>query len=144
MQDVAAGMMAGILFQFGIVLRLIACLLLSLACLLSFQTFNAALHHDLGVSCRSFLILGKMNPVDVSFSLAIRLAQNGHGTQHSTSLFLSQSNRSIFTGYGDYETQRFPAKPIITVTSIASLAVASVLPLYLPQLPQLYVWVKWT
>ena len=36
------------------------------------------------------LILGKMNPVDVSFSLAIPggLAQNGHGTQHSTSPFL--------------------------------------------------------
>lgn len=58
-QDVAAGMMAGILFQFGIGLFTASDSMpfIVLACSLSFncQTFNAALHHDLGVSCRSFI-----------------------------------------------------------------------------------------
>lgn len=96
-QDVAAGMMAGILFQFGISLFTASdsMPLIVFSMLIVFLVAKRLMPRYtmiwvLAAGVLLSLILGKMNPVDVSFNLAIPsgLARNGLGTQHSTSPFL--------------------------------------------------------
>ena len=112
-QDVAAGMMAGILFQFGISLFTMIWVLAA-GVLLS-------------------LILGKMNPVDVSFNLAIPQWISPEWTWNSTlnlavPLILVSLTGQFLPGMAIMKLSGYdtPAKPIITATSIASLAVACV------------------
>ena len=113
-QDVAAGMMAGILFQFGINLftasdsmPFIVFSMLIVFLIAKRLMPRYTMIWVLAAGVLLSLILGKMNPVDVSFNLAI---PQGIGpelnTQPRCSSYFSQPNRPIFTGYGDYETQR--------------------------------------
>ncbi|WP_290015112.1 benzoate/H(+) symporter BenE [Acinetobacter pittii] len=139
-QDVAAGMMAGILFQFGIGLftasdsmpfivfsMLIVCLIAKR--LMPRYTMIWVLAAGVLLS----LILGKMNPVDVSFSLAIPQWISPEWTWNSTlnlavPLILVSLTGQFLPGMAIMKLSGYdtPAKPIITVTSIASLAVACV------------------
>ncbi|MFV5640414.1 benzoate/H(+) symporter BenE [Acinetobacter oleivorans] len=139
-QDVAAGMMAGILFQFGIgiftasdsmpfivfsmlIVFLIAKRLMPRYTMIWVLTAGVLLS----------LILGKMNPVDVSFSLAIPQWISPEWTWNSTlnlavPLILVSLTGQFLPGMAIMKLSGYdtPAKPIITVTSIASLAVACV------------------
>lgn len=139
-QDVAAGMMAGILFQFGIGLftasdsmpfivfsMLIVCLIAKR--LMPRYTMIWVLAAGVLLS----LILGKMNPVDVSFSLAIPQWISPEWTWNSTlnlavPLILVSLTGQFLPGMAIMKLSGYdtPAKPIITVTSIASLAVACI------------------
>ena len=139
-QDVAAGMMAGILFQFGlglftasdsmptIVFGMLAVFLVAKR-LVPRYAMVWVLVCGVGLS----LFLGKMNPVDVHFSLAIPQFIRPQWSWNSTlnlaiPLILVSLSGQFLPGMAmmkisGYET---PAKPIITATSIASLAVACV------------------
>ncbi|WP_416040483.1 benzoate/H(+) symporter BenE [Acinetobacter lactucae] len=139
-QDVAAGMMAGILFQFGIGLftasdsmPFIVFSMLIVFLIAKRLMPRYTMIWVLAAGVLLSLILGKMNPVDVSFSLAIPQWISPEWTWNSTlnlavplilvsltGQFLPGMAIMKLSGYGT------PAKPIITVTSIASLAVACV------------------
>ncbi|MEQ1123264.1 benzoate/H(+) symporter BenE [Acinetobacter seifertii] len=139
-QDVAAGMMAGILFQFGIGLFtasdsmpfIVFCMLIVFLIakrLMPRYTMIWVLAAGVLLS----LFLGKMNPVDVSFSLAIPQWINPEWTWNSTlnlavPLILVSLTGQFLPGMAIMKLSGYdtPAKPIITVTSIASLAVACV------------------
>lgn len=139
-QDVAAGMMAGILFQFGISLftasdsmPLIVFSMLIVFLIAKRLMPRYTMIWVLAAGVLLSLILGKMNPVDVSFNLAIPsgLARNGLGTQHSNlavPLILVSLTGQFLPGMAIMKLSGYdtPAKPIITATSIASLAVACV------------------
>ncbi|WP_368677854.1 benzoate/H(+) symporter BenE [Acinetobacter lactucae] len=139
-QDVAAGMMAGILFQFGIglftasdsmpfiVFSMLIVFLIAKR-LMPRYTMIWVLVSGVLLS----LILGKMNPVDVSFSLAIPQWISPEWTWNSTlnlavPLILVSLTGQFLPGMAIMKLSGYdtPAKPIITVTSIASLAVACV------------------
>lgn len=139
-QDVAAGMMAGILFQFGlglftasdsmpfIVFSMLIVFLIAKR-LMPRYTMIWVLAAGVLLS----LILGKMNPVDVSFSLAIPQWISPEWTWNSTlnlavPLILVSLTGQFLPGMAIMKLSGYdtPAKPIITVTSIASLAVACV------------------
>lgn len=139
-QDVAAGMMAGILFQFGIGLftasdsmPFIVFSMLIVFLIAKRLMPRYTMIWVLAAGVLLSLILGKMNPVDVSFSLAIPQWISPEWTWNSTlnlalPLILVSLTGQFLPGMAimklsGYET---PAKPIITVTSIASLAVACV------------------
>ncbi|MEN8274372.1 benzoate/H(+) symporter BenE [Acinetobacter seifertii] len=139
-QDVAAGMMAGILFQFGIGLftasdsmPFIVFSMLIVFLIAKRLMPRYTMIWVLAAGVLLSLILGKMNPVDVSFSLAIPQWISPEWTWNSTlnlavPLILVSLTGQFLPGMaimklGGYDT---PAKPIITVTSIASLAVACV------------------
>ncbi len=139
-QDVAAGMMAGILFQFGIGLftasdsmPFIVFSMLIVFLIAKRLMPRYTMIWVLAAGVLLSLILGKMNPVDVSFSLAIPQWINPEWTWNSTlnlavPLILVSLTGQFLPGMAimklsGYDTQ---AKPIITVTSIASLAVACV------------------
>lgn len=139
-QDVAAGMMAGILFQFGIGLftasdsmPFIVFSMLIVFLIAKRLMPRYTMIWVLAAGVLLSLILGKMNPVDVSFSLAIPQWISPEWTWNSTlnlavPLILVSLTGQFLPGMAimklsDYDT---PAKPIITVTSIASLAVACV------------------
>lgn len=139
-QDVAAGMMAGILFQFGIGLftasdsmPFIVFSMLIVFLIAKRLMPRYTMIWVLAAGVLLSLILGKMNPVDVSFNLAIPQWISPEWTWNSTlnlaiplilvsltGQFLPGMAIMKLSGYGT------PAKPIITVTSIASLAVACV------------------
>ncbi|EXV44281.1 benzoate transporter family protein [Acinetobacter baumannii 25935_9] len=157
-QDVAAGMMAGILFQFGISLftasdsmPLIVFSMLIVFLIAKRLMPRYTMIWVLAAGVLLSLILGKMNPVDVNFNLAIPQWISPEWTWNSTlnlavPLILVSLTGQFLPGMAIMKLSGYdtPAKPIITATSIASLAVACVvvLPLYLPRLPRLYVWVK--
>lgn len=139
-QDVAAGMMAGILFQFGlglftasdsmpfIVFSMLIVFLIAKR-LMPRYTMIWVLAAGVLLS----LFLGKMNPVDVSFNLAIPQWISPEWTWNSTlnlaiPLILVSLTGQFLPGMAIMKLSGYdtPAKPIITVTSIASLAVACV------------------
>ena len=139
-QDVAAGMMAGILFQFGlglftasdsmptIVFGMLAVFLVAKR-LVPRYAMVWVLVCGVGLS----LFLGKMNPVDVHFSLAIPQFIRPQWSWNSTlnlaiPLILVSLSGQFLPGMAMIKISGYdtPAKPIITATSIASLAVACV------------------
>lgn len=139
-QDVAAGMMAGILFQFGLGLfvaidsmpLLVFCMLLVFLLAKRFSPRYAmvwVLISGIGLS----LVMGTMNPVDVQFSLAIPQLIMPEWTFSSTlnlalPLILVSLTGQFLPGMAIMKLSGYdmPAKPIISVTSLASLAVACV------------------
>ena len=139
-QDVAAGMMAGILFQFGIGLFtasdsmpfiLFSMLIVFLIAKRLMPRYTMIWVLAAGVLLSLFL--GKMNPVDVSFNLAIPQWISPEWTWNSTlnlavPLILVSLTGQFLPGMAIMKLSGYdtPAKPIITVTSIASLAVACV------------------
>lgn len=139
-QDVAAGMMAGILFQFGISLFTASdsMPLIVFSMLIVFLVAKRLMPRYtmiwvLAAGVLLSLILGKMNPVDVSFSLAIPQWISLEWTWNSTlnlavPLILVSLTGQFLPGMAIMKLSGYdtPAKPIITVTSIASLAVACV------------------
>ncbi|AGQ13726.1 Uncharacterized protein involved in benzoate metabolism [Acinetobacter baumannii BJAB07104] len=139
-QDVAAGMMAGILFQFGISLftasdsmPLIVFSMLIVFLIAKRLMPRYTMIWVLAAGVLLSLILGKMNPVDVNFNLAIPQWISPEWTWNSTlnlavPLILVSLTGQFLPGMAimklsGYDTR---AKPIITATSIASLAVACV------------------
>ncbi|HCA5183383.1 benzoate/H(+) symporter BenE [Acinetobacter baumannii] len=139
-QDVAAGMMAGILFQFGISLftasdsmPLIVFSMLIVFLIAKRLMPRYTMIWVLAAGVLLSLILGKMNPVDVSFNLAIPQWISPEWTWNSTlnlavPLILVSLTGQFLPGMAIMKLSGYdtPAKPIITVTSIASLAVACV------------------
>ncbi len=139
-QDVAAGMMAGILFQFGIGLftasdsmPFIVFSMLIVFLIAKRLMPRYTMIWVLAAGGLLSLILGKMNPVDVSFSLAIPQWISPEWTWNSTlnlavPLILVSLTGQFLPGMAIMKLSGYdtPAKPIITVTSIASLAVACV------------------
>lgn len=139
-QDVAAGMMAGILFQFGLGLftatdrmPLIVFSMLLVFLLAKRLTPRYAMVWVLVAGVILSLLLGKMNPVDVHFNLAIPQFIQPEWTWDSTlnlaiPLILVSLTGQFLPGMAIMKLSGYdtPAKPIITITSIASLAVACV------------------
>ncbi|PPB99163.1 benzoate/H(+) symporter BenE [Acinetobacter pittii] len=139
-QDVAAGMMAGILFQFGIGLftasdsmPFIVFSMLIVFLIAKRLMPRYTMIWVLAAGVLLSLILGKMNPVDVSFSLAIPQWISPEWTWNSTlnlaiPLILVSLSGQFLPGMAIMKLSGYdtPAKPIITVTSIASLAVACI------------------
>ncbi|WP_127491008.1 benzoate/H(+) symporter BenE [Acinetobacter calcoaceticus] len=139
-QDVAAGMMAGILFQFGIGLftasdsmPFIVFSMLIVFLIAKRLMPRYTMIWVLAAGVLLSLILGKMNPVDVSFSLAIPQWISPEWTWNSTlnlalPLILVSLTGQFLPGMAIMKLSGYdtPAKPIISVTSIASLAVAYV------------------
>ncbi|MDC4580818.1 benzoate/H(+) symporter BenE [Acinetobacter baumannii] len=139
-QDVAAGMMAGILFQFGISLFTASdsMPLIVFSMLIAFLIAKRLMPRYtmiwvLAAGVLLSLILGKMNPVDVSFNLAIPQWISPEWTWNSTlnlavPLILVSLTGQFLPGMAIMKLSGYdtPAKPIITATSIASLAVACV------------------
>ncbi|MBO8207456.1 benzoate/H(+) symporter BenE family transporter [Acinetobacter nosocomialis] len=139
-QDVAAGMMAGILFQFGINLftasdsmPFIVFSMLIVFLIAKRLMPRYTMIWVLAAGVLLSLTLGKMNPVDVSFSLAIPQWISPEWTWNSTlnlaiPLILVSLTGQFLPGMAIMKLSGYdtPAKPIITVTSIASLAVACV------------------
>lgn len=139
-QDVAAGMMAGILFQFGIGLftasdsmPFIVFSMLIVFLIAKRLMPRYTMIWVLAAGVLLSLFLGKMNPVDVSFSLAIPKWISPEWTWNSTlnlavPLILVSLTGQFLPGMAIMKLSGYdtPAKPIITVTSIASLAVACV------------------
>lgn len=139
-QSIAAGMMAGILFQFGLglftatnsmPLIVFGMLLVFLVSKRVSPRYSMVWVLFAGVLLS--LILGKMNPVTVDFSLAIpqwinpEWSINGMLNLAIPLILVSLSGQFLpgmaIMKLSGYDT---PAKPIITTTSIASLAVACV------------------
>ncbi|ARN31443.1 TPA: benzoate/H(+) symporter BenE [Acinetobacter baumannii] len=139
-QDVAAGMMAGILFQFGISLftasdsmPLIVFSMLIVFLIAKRLMPRYTMIWVLAAGVLLSLILGKMNPVDVSFNLAIPQWISPEWTWNSTlnlavPLILVSLTGQFLPGMAIMKLSGYdtPAKSIITATSIASLAVACV------------------
>ncbi|HEE5399856.1 benzoate/H(+) symporter BenE [Acinetobacter baumannii] len=139
-QDVAAGMMAGILFQFGISLftasdsmPLIVFSMLIVFLIAKRLMPRYTMIWVLAAGVLLSLILGKMNPVDVSFNLAIPQWISPEWTWNSTlnlavPLILVSLTGQFLPGMAIMKLSGYdtPAKLIITATSIASLAVACV------------------
>ncbi|WP_421833307.1 benzoate/H(+) symporter BenE [Acinetobacter baumannii] len=139
-QDVAAGMMAGILFQFGISLftasdsmPLIVFSMLIVFLIAKRLMPRYTMIWVLAAGVLLSLILGKMNPVNVSFNLAIPQWISPEWTWNSTlnltvPLILVSLTGQFLPGMAIMKLSGYdtPAKPIITATSIASLAVACV------------------
>ena len=139
-RDVAAGMMAGILFQFGLGLfkatdTMPTIVFGMLLVFLFAKRFSPryAMVWVLVSGIALSLIFGKMNPADVSFSLAVPLFIMPEWTWNSTlnlalPLILVSLSGQFLPGMAIMKLSGYdtPAKPIISVTSIASLAVACV------------------
>lgn len=139
-QDVAAGMMAGILFQFGINLftasdsmPFIVFSMLIVFLIAKRLMPRYTMIWVLAAGVLLSFILGKMNPVDVSFNLAIPQWISPEWTWNSTlnlavPLILVSLTGQFLPGMAIMKLSGYdtPAKPIITATSIASLAVACV------------------
>ncbi|MEG2360052.1 benzoate/H(+) symporter BenE, partial [Acinetobacter sp.] len=139
-QDVAAAMMAGILFQFGlglftatdsmpaIVFGMLAVFLLA-KCLAPRYAMIWVLLAGVALS----MALGKINPVELSFSLAMPQLIAPEWTWNSTlnlalPLILVSLSGQFLPGMAIMKLSGYdtPAKPIIAATSMASLAVACV------------------
>ncbi|OTG66489.1 benzoate/H(+) symporter BenE [Acinetobacter silvestris] len=139
-QGIAAGMMAGILFQFGVGLfkatdSMPYVVFGMLACFLLAKRFSPryAIIWVLISGITLSLIFGKMNPVAMSFSLAIPEFITPEWSWSSTLNFAIPLTIVSLTGQflpgmaiiklSGYDTS---AKPILSVASIVSLAVAFV------------------
>ncbi len=137
-QGIAAGMMAGILFQFGlglfvatdtmplIVFSMLICYLLAKRYSPRYTMLWVLL---CGISLSLFL--GKMNPIAMHFSFAVPQLILPEWTWHSTfnlalPLIIVSLTGQFLPGMAIMKLSGYdtPAKPIITVSSIASLAVA--------------------
>ena len=138
--SISAGMMAGILFQFGlglfvatdtmpfIIFSMLGCYLLAKRLSPRYTMIWVLL---CGVTLS--LLLGKMNPVDINFTMTIPVLIWPEWSWHSTfnlaiPLILVSLSGQFLPGMAilnlsGYDT---PAKPIVMATSIASLAVACV------------------
>lgn len=139
-QDVAAGMMAGILFQFGLglftatdTMPMIVFGMLMVFLVAKRLVPRYAMVWVLVSGVVLSLVLGKMNPVDVNFTLAIPQFIAPEWTWNSTlnlaiPLILVSLSGQFLPGMAIMKLSGYdtPAKPIITATSIASLAVACV------------------
>ncbi|MCK4102070.1 benzoate/H(+) symporter BenE family transporter [Acinetobacter radioresistens] len=139
-QDVAAGMMAGILFQFGLGLfkatdsmPIIVFGMLGVYLIAKRLSPRYAMIWVLVSGIGLSLILGKMNPVEMNFSLAIPQFIMPEWSWNSTlnltiPLILVSLSGQFLPGMAIMKLSGYdtPAKPIISVTSIASLAVACV------------------
>ncbi len=139
-QDVAAGMMAGILFQFGLGLfkatdsmPIIVFGMLGVYLVAKRLSPRYAMIWVLVSGIGLSLILGKMNPVEMNFSLAIPQFIMPEWSWNSTlnltiPLILVSLSGQFLPGMAIMKLSGYdtPAKPIISVTSIASLAVACV------------------
>ncbi|MEG1156923.1 MAG: benzoate/H(+) symporter BenE [Acinetobacter sp.] len=139
-QGIAAGMMAGILFQFGVGLfkatdSMPYVVFGMLACFLLAKRFSPryAIIWVLFSGITLSFIFGKMNPVAMSFSLAIPEFISPEWTWSSTLNFAIPLTIVSLTGQflpgmaiiklSGYDTS---ARPILSVASIVSLAVAFV------------------
>ncbi len=137
---IAAGMMAGILFQFGLDLfkatdTMPFIVFSMLACYLIAKRFSPRYTMIWVLLCGVILsvVFGKMNPVDINFALTIPTFIQPEWSWNSTfnlaiPLILVSLTGQFLPGMAilrlsDYD---IPAKPIIAVSSIASLAVACV------------------
>ena len=139
-QDVAAGMMAGILLQFGLglftatdTMPMIVFGMLMVFLIAKRLVPRYAMVWVLISGVVLSLFLGKMNPVDVNFTLAIPQFIAPEWTWNSTlnltiPLILVSLSGQFLPGMAIMKLSGYdtPAKPIITATSIASLAVACV------------------
>lgn len=139
-KDVAAGMMAGILFQFGLGLfkatdsmPIIVFGMLGVYLVAKRLSPRYAMIWVLVSGIGLSLILGKMNPVEMNFSLAIPQFIMPEWSWNSTlnltiPLILVSLSGQFLPGMAIMKLSGYdtPAKPIISVTSIASLAVACV------------------
>lgn len=139
-QDVAAGMMAGILFQFGLglftatdTMPVIVFGMLLVFLVTKRFTPRYAMVWVLVSGVLLSLFLGQMNPVNVNFALAIPQFIAPEWTWNSTlnlaiPLILVSLSGQFLPGMAIMKLSGYdtPAKPIITATSIASLAVACV------------------
>lgn len=139
-EDVAAGMMAGILFQFGLGLfkatdsmPIIVFGMLGVYLVAKRLSPRYAMIWVLVSGIGLSLILGKMNPVEMNFSLAIPQFIMPEWSWNSTlnltiPLILVSLSGQFLPGMAIMKLSGYdtPAKPIISVTSIASLAVACV------------------
>lgn len=139
-QSIAAGMMAGILFQFGLGLfnATDSMPLIVFGMLLVFLVSKRlnprySMLWVLVTGVVLSLIFGKMNPVDIHFSLAIPQWISPEWTLNSLlnlalPLILVSLSGQFLPGMAMMKLSGYdtPAKPIITVTSLASLAVACV------------------
>jgi benzoate membrane transport protein len=139
-QSIAAAMMAGILFQFGLGLFTAtdSMPLIVFGMLLVFLVSKRlnpryCMVWVLLAGVLLSLFLGKMNPVSVDFSLAIPQWISPEWTMNSMlnlalPLILVSLTGQFLPGMAIMKLSGYdtPAKPIITATSIASLAVACV------------------
>ena len=139
-QDVAAGMMAGILLQFGLglftatdTMPMIVFGMLMVFLIAKRLVPRYAMVWVLISGVVLCLFLGKMNPVNVNFTLAIPQFIAPEWTWNSTlnltiPLILVSLSGQFLPGMAIMKLSGYdtPAKPIITATSIASLAVACV------------------
>ena len=139
-QSIAAGMMAGILFQFGLGLfnATDSMPLIVFGMLLVFLVSKRlnprySMLWVLVTGVVLSLIFGKMNPVDIRFRLAIPQWISPEWTVNSLlnlalPLILVSLSGQFLPGMAMMKLSGYdtPAKPIITVTSLASLAVACV------------------
>jgi len=139
-QDVAAGMMAGILLQFGLglftatdTMPMIVFGMLMVFLIAKRLVPRYAMVWVLISGVVLSLFLGKMNPVNVNFTLAIPQFIAPEWTWNSTlnltiPLILVSLSGQFLPGMAIMKLSGYdtPAKPIITATSIASLAVACV------------------
>ena len=139
-ENIAAAMMAGILFQFGVGLFLAtnSMPMIVFGMLLVFlfakrYSPRYAMVWVLFSGVALSLFLGKMNPVSMDFSLAIPHIIRPEWTWYSTlnlalPLILVSLSGQFLPGMAILKLSGYdiPAKPIITATSIASLAVACV------------------
>ena len=139
-QSIAAAMMAGILFQFGLGLftatdsmPLIVFGMLLVFLISKRISPRYSMIWVLVTGIILSLLMGTMNPVDVDFSLAIPQWISPEWTVNSMlnlaiPLILVSLSGQFLPGMAIMKLSGYdtPAKPIITVTSIASLAVACV------------------
>ncbi|AMN68445.1 benzoate/H(+) symporter BenE [Psychrobacter sp. P11G5] len=137
---IAAGMMAGILFQFGLDLfvatdTMPVIVFSMLACYLLAKRFSPRYTMIWVLSCGVILsvLFGKMNPVDINLTITIPKFISPEWTWRSVfnlalPLILVSLSGQFLPGMAilrlsGYDT---PAKPIVSVFSVASIAVACV------------------
>ncbi|WP_440825024.1 benzoate/H(+) symporter BenE [Psychrobacter cryohalolentis] len=138
--SIAAGMMAGILFQFGLGLFVATdtmpfIIFSMLGCYLLAKRLSPRYTMIWVLLCGVILslLLGKMNPVDINFTMTMPVLIWPEWSWHSTfnlaiPLILVSLSGQFLPGMAilnlsGYDT---PAKPIVMATSIASLTVACV------------------
>ena len=137
---IAAGMMAGILFQFGLELFVATntmpfIVFSMLGCYLVAKRFSPRYTMIWVLLCGAILsvLLGKMNPVDIDLAITIPTVIWPEWTWNAVfnlaiPLILVSLTGQFLPGMAilnlnGYDT---PAKPIVSITSLASLAVACV------------------
>lgn len=137
---IAAGMMAGILFQFGLGLFIATetmpfIVFSMLVCYLFAKRFSPRYTMIWVLFCGVILslVFGEMNPVDVNFSLTIPTLIYPEWSWNATfnlaiPLILVSLTGQFLPGMAILNLSGYntPAKPIIAISSLASLAVACV------------------